>query len=175
MGFFKKLTSQASNIFKKADNSANNMFQKVRDTVTKAADKTGAGIVGAGKQVGTGLRKVGNTLEKAAPIAGEVGAGLAMLAGQPEIAVPLMSASVSAQQLGSQAKGLGRQVKSTSVTAQNIIGQKANAFDTHLAQAQSQLNQASAKVQDRLNAASSVNPSMTLPANQLAAIHSELA
>ena len=174
MGFFKKL-GQASNFFKKADNAANNMFQKTRDALSKAADQTGAGIVGAGKQVGTGLRKVGNTLEKAAPIAGEVGAGLAMLAGQPEIAVPLMSASVSAQQLGSQAKGLGRQVKSTSVVAQNVIGQKANALDTHLAQAQSQLNQANAGLQSRLNAASSVNPSMTLPSNQLAAIHSELA
>lgn len=173
MGFFKKL-SQASNFFKKADNAANNMFQKTRDAVTKAANQTGAGIVGVGNQVGTGLRKVGNTLEKAAPIAGEVGAGLATVLGQPEIAVPLMSASVSAQQLGSQAKGLGRQVKSTSVVAQNVIGQKSNALDTHLAQAQSQLNQASAKLQDRLNAASSVNPSMTSPANQLAAIHANI-
>lgn len=173
MGLFKKLTGQASNFFKKAGGTADNLFKKTTDVVTKTADQAGRGIVQTGNFVGENLKQAGNVLEKAAPIAGEVGAGLAILAGQPEIAVPLMSASVAAQQAGARAKQIGGQIKSTSVAAQGMINTQSNALNNTLVQANQQLQSSNANIQQRLNAAA--NPSVTLPANNLAAIHSDLA
>jgi hypothetical protein len=175
MGFFKKLSGGASNFFKKAGNQTDNFFKKASGDVTRAADVTGRGIVQGANVVGGGLKQVGNVLEKAAPIATEVAGGIAMLAGQPELAVPLMAAGATAQRLGSQAKMAGRQIQSSGQAASVMIGQKTNALTNTLAAANTQLQAANAQVVDRLNAASSFNPSMSTPANGLAQIHSDLA
>jgi hypothetical protein len=171
MGFFKKLANQSSNFFKKAGGDASNLFKKAETTVTKTANTVGGGIVQGANVVGTGLRKVGNTLEKAAPIAAEVGAGVAMLAGQPELAVPLMSAGMAAQRLGGQAKQIGQQVKQAGTVGQQMTSRTAGAFTGTLADANSKLQTANASLTNRLDQAASMSLG---PSNQLAQIHNAL-
>lgn len=170
MGFFKKLTGDVSNVFKKAGAGADNFFKKAGGFVTKAADQTGAGLVQAGNQVGTGLRKVGNTLEKAAPIISDVGAGVAILAGQPELAAPILAAGNSASMIGGSAKRTGQQVRTASQMGQQVIQNKAGAFTGVLTDANASLQNANRSVVNRLAAAGD-----PMPSNNLATIHAGLA
>jgi hypothetical protein len=173
MGFFKKLTSGVSNVFKKAGTGADNFFKKASSDITMAADKTGRGIVMAGDKVGGALKQTGNILEKAAPILSDVGAGVAVLAGQPELAAPILAAGNSASMIGGRAKRAGSQVQSTSQVAYGTIQNKAGAFTGVINDANAKLQQANRSVTNRIDAAG--NASMTTPANALAAIHADLA
>lgn len=173
MGFFKKLTGNVSNVFKKAGGQADNFFKKASSTITSVADQTGRGIVRAGNQVGGALKQSGNVLEKTAPILSDVGAGVAVLAGQPELAPGIMSAGNSASMLGGRAKRAGSQVQSTSQMAYGTIQNKAGAFTGVINDANAKLQQANRSVVNRLDSAG--NASMTTPANNLAQIHADLA
>jgi hypothetical protein len=169
MGLFKKLVGDTSNFFKKTGAQAGNMFKKTSDFVTKAADQTASGIVKGANVVGGGLKQAGNVLEKAAPIAAEIGGGIAMLAGQPELAVPLMAAGAAAQTAGRQIKNTGKDIRSGGQMVQGQIRDKTSGFSATLATANAQLQDANRSLTNRLDAAS--QPQVT---NGLAQIHSDL-
>jgi hypothetical protein len=139
--------------------------------VTKTANTVGGGIVQGANVVGTGLRKVGNTLERAAPIAADVGAGLAILGGQPELAPVLIGAGQAAQRLGSQSKQVGMAVKQAGTVGSQLTQRTAGAFNASLADANAKLQTANASITSRLDQAA--NASMG-PSNSLASIHSAL-
>jgi hypothetical protein len=150
------------------------VFKKTSDFVTKAADQTGAGIVKGANVVGGELKRTGTILEKAAPIAAEVGGGLAILAGQPELAAPLFAAGAAAQTAGRQIKNTGKDIRAGGQMVQGQVQQKAGAFQSTLSTANAQLQDANRSLTNRLDSAASSNPSMTTPANALAQIHANM-
>lgn len=116
--FFHKLRNSSSNFFHKVDNGASNFFQK---TVPDIAQKASGAITNAGNTINTGLRQVGNTLEKNSALLGDVGAGLSMAIGQPELAALSFSAGEAGQQLGSNIKNVrGRVNNAVNQSNQNI-------------------------------------------------------
>jgi hypothetical protein len=170
MGFFKKLTNSTSNFFKKAGGQADNFFKKSGDAVAKAANQTGGALKQAGNQVGGVAKQVGNTLEKAAPIAADVGAGLAVLSGNPELAPVLIGAGQAAQRAGQMTKRAGVQTQQAGRMANNMLQQQSTAFQATIGQARDQVATTNAQIQQRLNDAGNLQPS-----NALAQIHSDLA
>jgi hypothetical protein len=95
--FFKKIGSNVNNFFKKTEHGAQNFFQK---TVPDVARKVANTVDEASDVANTAIRKVGNTLEKAAPIVEAVGAAT----GQPEL-VGLGAGLSNASQQASQIRG----------------------------------------------------------------------
>jgi len=173
MGFFKKLTNQTANMFKKAGSQADNFFKKTGDAVTKAADQTGGALKQAGNVVGGVAKQAGNVLEKAAPIIADVGAGIAVLGGQPELAPVLIGAGQAAQRAGAATKRAGVTTQQAGRTANQMLNKQASGFNSSLEQARTQVASSNQQIQDRIIAAG--NASAIQPSNALAQIHESLA
>lgn len=121
--FFRKISHGAKSFFHKVDHGASHFFKK---TVPHLAHKVGDGISNAGNQVAGVGKKVGNFLEKNSAILGDVGAGLAMVAGQPELAGLAMSAGQIGQDIGSQVNRGSNAVQQYSNIASGKINRGAN-------------------------------------------------
>ena len=106
--FFRKISHGAKSFFHKVDHGASNFFKK---TVPHLAHKIGDGINEAGGAVAGVGKKVGNFLEKNSAILGDIGAGLSMAVGQPELAALSMSAGQMGQDLGSQVNRGSKAIK----------------------------------------------------------------
>lgn len=88
--FFHKVESGSNNVFHKIQNTANQVKQGIDDTTNKIKKGVNEGI----DKTNIIARKIGNSLEKAAPVAVALGTAT----GQPEIAglgASLMGASAS--------------------------------------------------------------------------------
>jgi len=167
MGLFKKLSQGASNFFKKAGGQADNLFRKASNSVATVADTIGREVVRDSKVVGGGLKQAGNVLEKNAATLGAVGAGLATAVGQPELAPVILGAASSAGALGSRVRRAGQSVQQLGQNANATLMTKSNAL-------QSTIDSARQSVANK--AASAANTMSNLqPANNLAAIHTDLA
>ncbi len=163
MGLFKKLTNNVSNIFKKAGGATDNFFKKAGDDITKASNTVGNGLAVAGNKVGGAMNKLGNSLEKAAPILGDVGAGVAVLAGQPELAPGFIAMGNSASAIGGSVKRTGGNISSSGQLAQTALANKTGGITAGLNSMNRQLQDANRSVINRVDLAGNTN--------QLAAIH----
>jgi hypothetical protein len=96
--FFKSLGRGASNFFKGAGRTISNTFKAAPSAIKRVAGKVGDGFL-----KNRGL--IGNILEKAAPVLGAIGSGVALGLGQPEL-IPLIGAgSVILGKTGGAMKG----------------------------------------------------------------------
>jgi hypothetical protein len=125
--FFKKISRGANHFFHKVDSGASHFFKK---TLGDVAHKVGHGIVDAGGAVAGVGKKVGNFLEKNSAILGDVGAGLAMAVGQPELAGLAMSAGQMGQELGSQVNRGSKAIKNYSNVASNAVNNTQRRFSS---------------------------------------------
>lgn len=148
--FFHKISHGAKNFFHKIDHGANNFFHK---TVPGIAKKVGGGLEQAGGVINTGLRKVGNTLEKNSAILGDVGAGLAMALGQPELAAISLTAGNAGQQLGSNIKSVRGRVNNAVSTAQSQINRGVNKSQSMVGDVRGRVGTGLGSLDNRLNMA----------------------
>lgn len=166
MGLFHKLKSGASNFFKKAGGTADNIFRKATNTITDGANIVGNELRRDGKVVAGGLKQTGNFLEKNAGILSDVGAGLAIAVGQPELAPIIAGAGNSAQQFGGRIKRAGSSVQGYTDKANNMLSTKTDAITNTI-------NNARTDVANKTTKAISTMDNLQ-PSNNLAQIHSDL-
>lgn len=160
--FFKKLSSGASNIFKKLDSGASNFFKKLPDQVNSIAGQVGSGLNTAGDVVANTATKAGNFLEKNSGIISDVGAGVAMALGQPELAAPILAAGNSGAIIGQKLKrggtqaqvGLNNLAQIQQRQAGNIAGKVSNMGMGALGQARVSVNDANNTLTNLSNASS---------------------
>lgn len=167
MGLFKKLTQGASNFFKKAGGQVDNIFKKTGDAVVKGADFLGNNITKGANVVGGGLKQAGNFLEKNSQILSDVGAGLAMAVGQPELAPVILGAGAAGQSLGGRIKGAGQSVKQGGQLANVTLNNKTNSITNAIDNARASV---AAKTANAVNTMNNLQP-----ANNLAQMHTDLA
>lgn len=111
VNFFKKLSSGANNMFKKLDSGASNFFKKLPDEASKIANQVGSGLNTAGDAIASTAKKTGNFLEKNSAILSDVGAGVAVALGQPELAPMILAGGNSGAMLGQRLKQGGSQAQ----------------------------------------------------------------
>lgn len=111
VNFFKKLSSGANNMFKKLDSGASNFFKKLPDEASRVAGQIGSGLNTTGDAIASTAKKAGNFLEKNSAILSDVGAGVAMALGQPELAPGILAAGNSGAMLGQKLRQGGSQAQ----------------------------------------------------------------
>lgn len=153
--FFRKISHGAKRFFHKVDDGASHFFKK---TVPNLANKAGDGIVDAGNQVAGAGKKVGNFLEKNSAVLGDVAGGLAMVAGQPELAALAIGAGNAGQNLGRQVSRGSRAVQRVSNVASGKINlganQVSNVGNTQLGLARGKITNAGNKINNTFNGVS---------------------
>jgi hypothetical protein len=143
--FFKKLSRGANNVFKKIDSGASNFFKKLPNQVDNVVGTTKKGLNKGLDFIGDTARKVGNTLEKAAPAI-----GLAASMALPQFAPAIMAATTAATSLSRniqngarQGQGMTNQLAQTMQNKANTtIGQAQKGFANGLSNLQNQANNA---------------------------------
>jgi len=151
---FKKISRGANNFFKKVDNGASNFFKKLPSNVESIAGKVKNGLNQGLDAVGDVARKVGNSLEKAAPM---IAMGASMIAPQfaPAIMGGMTAATSMAKNIQQGARAgqgtvnqLAQQVNNKS---QQLSGQAQKAISNGMSNLQSQANNAMMRGENAYN------------------------
>lgn len=165
VNFFKKLSSGANNMFKKLDSGASNFFKKLPDEASRVAGQVGSGLNTAGDAIASAGKKAGNILEKNSAILSDIGAGVAVALGQPEMAPGILALGNSGAIMGQKLKQGGTQIQSglnnlaqiqqrqITNTAQKVSG----AGMSNLGQARVMVNDANNTLTNLSNATSGLN------------------
>lgn len=111
VNFFKKLSNNTNNIFKKVGSGASNFFKKLPDEASHVAGQIGDGLNTAGDAIASTAKKAGNILEKNSAILADVGAGLSVALGQPEMAPGILALGNSGAMLGQKLRQGGSQAQ----------------------------------------------------------------
>lgn len=147
--FFKKLGRGANNVFKKIDHGASNFFKKLPGQVNSVVDKASKGLNQGFDAVGDVARKVGNTLEKVAPM---VAMGASALV--PGMAPAIMAGMTTATNLSRQIKDGARVGQSTTNHLAEQVRNKANPM---ISQAQQGFQGGMSNLQSHVNNALSIH------------------
>lgn len=165
VNFFKKLSNNTNNIFKKLDSGASNFFKKLPDEASRVAGQIGGGLNTAGDAIASTAKKAGNILEKNSAILADVGAGLSVALGQPELAPGILALGNSGAMFGQKLKQGGSQVQSGLNNLANIqqrqitntAQQASGAGMRNLGQARVMVNDANNTLNNLSNATSGLN------------------
>ncbi len=150
VNIFKKISRGANNFFKKVDHGASNFFKKIPGQIEKGANVVKDGLNKGLHEAGNIARKVGNTLEKAAPMIGMAASTLV-----PGMAPAIMAGMTTATALSKQIKdgakvgqGMTNQLAQQVTNKSNqVLGQAQQAYNT----GKSELQNAMANAKSQLS------------------------
>jgi polyhydroxyalkanoate synthesis regulator phasin len=99
--FFKKLSSNTSNMFHKVDKGASNFFTK---SAPAFGNKISSNLENVGDKVAGVGRQAGNFLEKNSRLIGQSAGDLAAMAGAPELSQQFVQAGNMGKEMGQRLK-----------------------------------------------------------------------
>jgi len=142
--FFKKLSSNTSNMFHKVDKGASNFFTK---TAPNIGNKISSKLENVGDKVAGVGRQAGNFLEKNSRLIGTSAGDLAAMAGAPELSQQFVQAGNVGKDFGQKLKEGSAAIRDASNRTGSLVrSQVQNASDKAMMAKSNLANQINSKV-----------------------------